>query len=379
MAAFAALFMTVFPNIAEAARAVKADVSFDGKKTFFLVRLTEVTEQPRIFLMREPERVVIDLPDLSWEIPPSALPVTGDIKNVRFGKRDNGDGRIVLDLNHRVTVSEATVKPHPSVPAYGLLRIALTPTGKKKINLSKKTHIPASAVAKRPGETLIVIDPGHGGRDSGAISPGGLYEKNLVLMFSRDLSKEINRQPGMRSVLTRNSDILIPLEARAAIARKLEADVFISVHADSIKSGKVSGATIYSLSEKASDKEAAALALKENLADVIAGIETPPETRDVAEILIDLAQRETNGYSYTLAENLVAELRKVTPVNKKAHRQAGFIVLKSPDVPSVLIEAGYLTSAADVARLTNPKARANMARAVTKALVRWHKRRDLKQ
>jgi N-acetylmuramoyl-L-alanine amidase len=211
---------------------------------------------------------------------------------------------------------------------------------------------------------LIILDAGHGGIDPGAIGASGSYEKTLVLSYSR----ELKRQGRYRVQLTRNSDVFIRLRDRVVSAQAAEADVFISLHANSHRKKSLRGAAVYSLSEKASDAEAAALAAKENKADVIAGIDLSAQTEVVSKILIDLAQRETMNQSKIFANILVKELATAGPLLRNTHRSAGFAVLKSPTVPSVLVELGYLSNKKEERLLRSEAHRRKLSAAIIRAI-----------
>ena len=189
--------------------------------------------------------------------------------------------------------------------------------------------------------------------------------------MARRLKRELDQGGRHKAVLTRTRDVFVRLRGRIARARAAGADLFISLHADSLPDPRVQGASIYTLSERASDKEAAALAAKENKADLIAGMDLSHNSKQVTDILIDLAQRETMNHSVRFARILVDEMRKSTRFLRKSHRFAGFAVLKAPDVPSVLVEMGYLSNAQDEARLTRPRYRARLAKAIAGAIDRY--------
>jgi N-acetylmuramoyl-L-alanine amidase len=217
---------------------------------------------------------------------------------------------------------------------------------------------------------IVVLDPGHGGIDNGAVAAGGAMEKDIVLKFATVLRDELERSGKYRVVMTRTDDTFIPLVDRMRMARIRQAALFVSIHADAIKKGEgeAQGATIYTLSETASDAEAARLAESENRADVIAGIDMSHEPGDVADILIDLAQRETKVFSLHFAKTLVEDMKKVARMHKNPLKSAGFKVLKSPDVPSVLIELGYVSSKGDLKLLTAETWQAKTAGAIGQAI-----------
>jgi N-acetylmuramoyl-L-alanine amidase len=221
---------------------------------------------------------------------------------------------------------------------------------------------------------LIVIDPGHGGIDPGAIG-NGTMEKSITLAVANALKKELEASGRFRAVLTRDKDVYLPLRDRFRVARENGAELFISLHADAHANSKTRGASVYTLSETASDAEAAALAAKENKSDVIAGVDLTNESKVVSGILIDLAQRETINLSARFAKILVGSLKKDTLMLGKSHRFAGFAVLKAPDVPSVLLEMGYISSDEDQQLLTNKKHQKKLAKAISRAIASffdWH-------
>ncbi|WP_340264740.1 N-acetylmuramoyl-L-alanine amidase family protein [Sphingobium mellinum] len=220
--------------------------------------------------------------------------------------------------------------------------------------------------ASRP---LVVIDAGHGGHDPGAINPQtGVREKDVTLALAQAIRDELVRAGRIRVALTRDDDRFLVLQERYGIARKLNADLFISVHADSADNKDAQGATIYTLSETASDREAARLAARENRADILNGVNLGGQSGDVSSILIDLTQRETMNVSANFAQLLRREAGAYMPFRKVYHRFASLMVLKAPDMPSVLFETGYLSNERDVAFLASPKGRDNVAKGVARAI-----------
>lgn len=222
-----------------------------------------------------------------------------------------------------------------------------------------------------PAQRIVVLDAGHGGVDPGAIGVSGIYEKNITLAAVRDIKRELEDTGRYKVFLTRNDDRFIRLRDRVSFARAIAADLFVSIHADSVSRKEVRGASIYTLSKTASDAEAAGLAEKENKADLIAGIDLSHESEEVTSILIDLAQRETMNRSAEFAGHLVAQLHGATGLLANPHRFAGFAVLKAPDIPSVLIELGFLSNRADERTLRDGQNRGRVARAVARAIDRY--------
>ncbi len=224
-------------------------------------------------------------------------------------------------------------------------------------------------VAPTPEKRIIVIDAGHGGIDTGTSGVNGLQEKDLVLDEALRLGRELVKRSNYTVHLTRDTDVFIPLKERVSIARSWHADLFISLHADSNPDAGVNGLSIYTLSERGSDKEAAALASKENQSDVIAGVDLGGGNATVAPILIDLAQRDTMNRSSRFATGAVATLTAATDIlPRQPHRAAAFVVLKAPDVPAVLIELGYLSNEGDAGQMNTVRWRNGVARAIGQAV-----------
>ena len=335
-----------------------------------------------IFLLDRPRSVVVDLPSLAW--PKDQPTVDGLAQKIRFGQFTADKSRLVVDAKGPVRVAKSFLLP----PSSGLphrLVIDLVKTGNKEFadqvakdraakHSAKKaapaptpfTHKPRKQANSKP---VIVLDAGHGGVDPGALGRKA-REKSVTLNFTRELAKQLRKTGKYKVYLTRNRDIYIPLRQRVNIARKHNADLFISIHADAIKRKNVRGMSIYTLSETASDNEAAALAKKENQSDIIAGIDFADQPPEVANILIDLAQRETKNLSVKFANLVVDNARGKTRLLDRTHRFAGFRVLKAPDVPSVLIELGFLTNRSDEKQLLSTAWRRKVAGALVNS-VNW--------
>ncbi|MBI5163987.1 MAG: N-acetylmuramoyl-L-alanine amidase [Magnetospirillum sp.] len=231
--------------------------------------------------------------------------------------------------------------------------------------------LPEPQGQKSDGRPVVVIDPGHGGVDPGAIGISGVYEKYITLAVARELKTQLEQTGHYKVFLTRDRDVFIRLRDRIAYARQQGADLFVSLHADAVQSPSIRGLSIYTLSQTASDTEAGQLADKENKADLIAGIDLSHESADVANILIDLTQRETMNRSAGFAGDIVEELGRDTALLANTHRFAGFAVLKAPDVPSVLIELGYLSHEAEERQLRQPDYRIRLAKAITRSVERF--------
>jgi N-acetylmuramoyl-L-alanine amidase len=230
-------------------------------------------------------------------------------------------------------------------------------------NSSTPAKVPAPARKPRQLALTVVVDPGHGGIDPGTTGTDGAREKDIVLKVADKLRDDL-KKVGYHIVMTRDSDEYLTLKARVAVARDAKADLFISLHADSNDEDKLRGASVYTLSDTASDDATAELAKKENGADTIGGIDISAESAEVSSILIELTMRETMNQSARFARTLLPQLGQVTPLLKNTHRFAGFRVLKAPDVPSVLVELGQLSNSSDEQRLTDDKVEARIAAAI---------------
>lgn len=340
--------------------------------------------KPSAFALADPYRVVIDLPDVTWRVGAGARSrKAGFVSGYRFGNFAPGRSRIVFDLARAVAIKKNFILPPGK---NGRWRIVIdlkevpsddfaAHTAKRKPPKSGRAALfvpaPPTKPRRRTRRKVVVVDPGHGGVDPGAIGRGGIYEKNVTLAMARELVAALNATGRYRVLMTRDRDIFVRLRARVAMARAAGADLFVSLHADSLRNRKVSGASVYTLSERASDVEAEGLAARENKADLIAGVDLTGESNEVTNILIDLAQRETMNHSARFARVLVSEMRKTTRFLRKSHRFAGFAVLKAPDVPSVLVEMGYLSNYRDTARLTNNGYQRRLAAAIAESVGRY--------
>lgn len=368
--------------------------------TRFVLEMTNAVK-PEVFTLGSPYRVVVDLPEVAWRLAPNDIGAKGGlVDGFRFGLFEAGRSRLVIDVNAPVAVKSAFVIEPREGHNYRLVldieRVAASAfqdqnpaAPRPQAQPVPTAAAPQAAVVPRPPapqpapqprargdqRRVVVVDAGHGGVDPGTIGPGGTYEKDVTLAMARQLKQRMEATGRYRVVLSRDSDIFIPLRERVAISRSVGAEMFISLHADAIANRNTRGGSIYTLSEVASDKEAESLAAKENKADLIAGMDLSHESREVASILLDLAQRETMNYSARFAALLVNELGKSVRLLSNSHRFAGFAVLKAPDVPSVLFEMGYLSNAAEEKELLRPDYRQKMADGIIRAADRFFKER----
>lgn len=326
----------------------------------------------------DPPRVVVDFPALDWRAEaPRAGAGLDLIEGVRFGLIEGGAARMVVDLRAPARVDRAWTEAAAGAAA-ARFTLALAPqdaadfsAAARPAATARDPNLPPAPLPRPDRHVLIAIDPGHGGRDPGA-EVDGLAEKDLVLDYAEALAARIDAEPGFRAILTRTDDAFLTLRQRVDIARAAGADAFISLHADALSQGVATGASVFTLSEEASDEEAAELAESINRADIIASAPVEAEETDVTRVLVDLARRDTDALSVELAAALVEALERRAPVLEgRALQSAGFRVLKAPDVPSALIELGFLSSARDRARLASPDGRAAIVAAVSEALFAW--------
>jgi N-acetylmuramoyl-L-alanine amidase len=316
----------------------------------------------RLFTLSNPDRVVIDVKP--GRMSAQALPLPngrGVVRRLRSAAREDGSVRIVLDL-------KAPVKPRSFVLAANgergdRLVIDLLPLNQAV----PATKAPVISVgdANRGRDIVVVIDPGHGGKDPGARGPSGLREKDVVLKISRRLAEIVDAEPGMKSYLTRKGDNFVPLRDRMERARKAEADLFISIHADSFRDRSVRGATVYVLSPKgASDEAGRRLAARENAADLIGGVSLGDKDATLAEVLLDLSQNASVSASIDAGNEIISEIREISKVRKGRVQQAPFLVLKSPDVPSILVETAFISNPNDEKNLGSRRYRDQLASAI---------------
>ena len=363
--------------IASAAR-----VAGDAKRTRFIVDLSRSVDFSASALA-EPDRVILDMPQVTFKLPPkSGESGRGLVKAWRYGLIAPGKSRIVLDLSGPARIDKSFVLPSlDGQPARLVIDFVKTERSKFLAAYPRPDAVPVDKTAvkgdrEKTGEEeadhpIIVLDPGHGGIDTGAVGVDGIYEKKVVLEFALLLKKKLEAKGTYDVRMTRDDDRFIPLAKRVEIARHEGANLFISIHADSAPQDYVRGATVYTLSDRASDGIAAALAKRENSSDMLAGADLEDEPDEVADILIDLARRETKSFSILFARNLVSEFESAVKLIKNPHRSAGFRVLKAYDVPSVLVELGYLSNKHDESLLVSDEWRERAAEAIVASIDRF--------
>jgi N-acetylmuramoyl-L-alanine amidase len=393
--AMALLAAVLWPAIAAATGIVTAARVVESEQGLrFEMEMTRTVEA-KVSVLGNPYRVVVDLPTMEFRVPQgTGLQSTGFVKEFRYGLVGTDRARVVFDLDSPTLAGKPRVTA--GVGETVLFSLDLSPTdkdtfakliGKKPKPKKLASADPVGIVPKpkpadpRQAKPLIVIDAGHGGPDSGAVSPGGQLEKNLVLAIAKALRDQLNKSGRYKVHLTRDKDVFIPLKGRVDIAQKRHADLFVSIHADSTARGRrwqpTSGGTVYTRANRATDEQSRLLALKENAADAMAGEDRDEGEDDaVSSFGVDLARQETTGLTKVLAESLVGILEANVPMTDKAHREAAFYVLRSPEVPSVLIETGYMNNKKDAGNLTSPEWRQAMAEAIAKGIDEFFSARD---
>jgi len=369
-----------------------ARLAGDSKRTRFVLDLDK-SVQFRAFALADPYRVVVDIPQVSFQLPPEAgVTGRGLVKAFRYGLVMPGGSRIVFDLTGPARIAKSYVldaaNDQPprlvleleeidrtnfvqslAVESRPQLRPAIADAADPIVAMKAAAEPrPADAVDLRP---VVVIDPGHGGVDNGTQAGGGENnEKDLVLGFGLALRDRIEKSGKYRVVMTREDDTFVPLADRVRIARNQSAALFVSIHADALPRGEgdAQGATIYTLSDRASDSEAERLAETENKADAIGGVNLTEEPTEVADILIDLARRETRTFSNRFARLLMGEMKTTARMHKHPLKSAGFKVLKAPDVPSVLVELGYVSNKDDLEHLLSENWRTRIVGSMGQAI-----------
>jgi len=314
-----------------------------------------------LFTLDDPDRIVLDMKNVSKNAPLSSAQNSSELlKGIRSAVRKNDDLRIVLDLHSRARPRSFVLQPdgeqgHRLV--VDMHKTQLSPTPIKTSQQERHT--------RKNKNYIIAIDPGHGGKDPGAVGHKGTKEKDITLALAKKLKTLVNRTQGFEAVLTRDADRFVRLRHRVNKARKHQADLFVSIHADAYKSPKVEGASVYALSLNGASSEAARwIAAKENASDLIGGISLDDKDDLIASVLLDLSQTATIQDSLELGSDVLTHLQKVGKLNKESVQQAGFAVLKAPDMPSILIETAFISNPKEERRLKSPKHQHKIARAI---------------
>ncbi|MBB4122270.1 N-acetylmuramoyl-L-alanine amidase [Martelella radicis] len=328
--------------------------------------------------LKDPARLVITLPSTAFGFSADAVSPRGLISDVRYGATGPGQSRIVLSAREPIQLTLGEVRPEDGSGARLVIDLAIADTARFETLLARQQPAPGDAFADSLATPVdddayvIAVDAGHGGIDTGAIGEDTrTLEKTITLDFARAFARRLAEEPGYEPFLTRDSDIYLSLSKRVELARQHGADLFISFHADSLDQSDISGATVYTLSDRASDRLAAALARRENLSNEIMGIEVDNEPEEVTDILLDLTRRETQSFSISLADRVVASFSGQIGLINNPHRFAGFMVLRAPDIPSILLEIGFLSNADDERRMLDPEWRDRLVDRLVEAVKRY--------
>jgi N-acetylmuramoyl-L-alanine amidase len=310
-----------------------------------------------IFTLRGPDRLVLDLKDSRLADSLRKLPVGGVIKSIRTGLRANGQLRVVLDLNQTVRSRSFTAGPNDE---YGdRLVIDLQQQGSlRTIKRASEAHVAGRDI-------VVAIDPGHGGHDPGAVGRARTREKDVALDIARLLADRINAESGMRAILVRSGDYYVDHRERMEIARRSKADLFISIHADAVNDRRANGASVYVLSLKgASDEAGKRLAERENASNLVGGVSLADKDAVLASVLLDLSQNAALSASLDVGSEVIGQLARIGKVHRRKVQQAGFLVLKSPDVPSILVEMAYISNPDEEKKLKNRSHQSKLANAL---------------
>ena len=383
---FAALVIVILPlAAAESVEVRDIRIGIHPDSTRFVLDMSGEVE-PRVFGLPDPYRLVVDLPQTTFALARDKTNTGGGVvQRMRYGLFQPGLSRLVLDLGEPAKVTKQFYLP-PDENGNSRLVIDMVATSPADFAATMRPS-PGPSVTARPQPPLrdqtvvnarpvVAIDPGHGGVDPGALSPSGTPEKAVTLAFAKELAQQLQSSGRYDVVLTRDRDLFMSLRERVQVARAANADLFLSLHANTNDSQRLRGFSVYTLSNKASDKEAAAFAAAENKADIIGGVNLEQYDDDVASILIDFAQTKTNEQSVKFARDmLVQEVGKSTTLLSRPWRSAGFAVLKAPDVPSVLVELGYLTNREEERKLQDRSYQSQLSSSIVAAVDNFFERR----
>lgn len=313
--------------------------------------------------LENPNRVVVDIPAATIESERVLPEGQGFVKQLRAAAQPNGDLRVVVDLSGPAQPKTFTVGPQQS---YGhRLVLDLTPSKGTVAAAPSQPSVVKAAADAHGRDIVVAIDAGHGGVDPGSIGKRGTYEKHVTLAIAKRLKDRIDREPGMRAILTRDNDMFVEHRERIARARRQQADMFVSVHADSYTNRSVAGSSVYVLSARgASDESARWLADRENAADLIGGVKLDDKDSVLASVLLDLSQGASMSASVDAADLVMQELYKIGNITNRGVKHAGFLVLKSPDIPSMLVETAFISNPTEESRLLDPKHQQRLAEAI---------------
>ena len=318
-----------------------------------------------LLTLHNPDRIVVDFPAATMDIARALPEGQGFVKQLRAAEQPNGDLRVVVDLSSPAEPRTFAIGPQQS---YGhRLVMDLAPTGKVsgKVSTPPPLSVVKAASDVHGRDIVVAIDAGHGGVDPGSVGKRGTYEKHVTLAIARRLKDRIDREPGMRAILTRDNDTFVEHRERIARARRQQADMFVSIHADSYRDRSVAGSSVYVLSARgASDESARWLAHRENAADLIGGVKLDDKDSVLASVLLDLSQGASMSASVDAAEKVMNSLYRIGNITNRGVKHAGFLVLKSPDIPSMLVETAFISNPVEEARLIDSRHQQRLAEAI---------------
>ncbi len=373
LASLLALLMLQCSGVASAARVEGVRVWPAPDHVRFVFDLDGAIDHS-VFTLATPDRVVIDLQETTLHADLGALDLqnTG-VRRIRSGKRGEQHLRLVMDLERSVKPRSFLLPPNP--PYRDRLVVDLP---RSQEQAAGEPTVSASDRLNERRDIIVVIDPGHGGEDPGAIGPGKEREKDLVLSLSRKPKKRLDQQPGYRAYLVRDGDYYVSLRKRTEIARERQADLFVSIHADAFRSPRARGASVYTLSNRGATSETARwLAKRENQSDLVGGVGSvslDDKDQVLAEVLLDLSMTASMSASADAGQEVLRSIGGVTDLHKRGVEKAGFVVLKSPDIPSMLVEAGFISNPAEAKKLRSSRHQDRLARALTEGIRRYFDR-----
>ncbi|TPP10779.1 N-acetylmuramoyl-L-alanine amidase [Rhizobium glycinendophyticum] len=363
--------------------AYSARIAGDDARTRIVIDFDQKPEF-EIRYIASPDRIVVDLPATAFGFAAETLAPTGLFSDIRYGSMDDASARLVLTAARPARLVTAEAVENEDGKGYRLVLDAeLVPQQDFASLVAAQAWTPAEApppaidpaqlrVASEASEFVIAIDAGHGGIDTGATgATSKTAEKDITLAFAKVLHDKLGSEPGIRTVLTRDTDRFLSLSERVVVARQKGAQLLISLHADTLRQSDIRGATVYTISDKASDHMAAQLAERENFSDTLGGVEMPAESAEVNDILLDLTRRETQAFSISLAQAVVGSFEGQISLINNPHRHAGFRVLQAPDMPSILLELGFLSNKDDEQLLLDPAWREKVADLLVEAIRRY--------
>jgi N-acetylmuramoyl-L-alanine amidase len=363
--------------------AYSARIAGDDARTRIVIDFDQKPDF-EIRYIASPDRIVIDLPATAFGFAAETLAPTGLFSDIRYGSMDDASARLVLTAARPARLVTAEAMANEDGKGYRLVLDAeLVPQQDFAALVAAQAWTPSEAppqpidpaqmpAASAASDFVIAIDAGHGGIDTGATgATSKTAEKDITLAFAKELHEKLGSEPGIRTVLTRDTDRFLSLSERVVVARQKGAQLLISLHADTLRQGDIRGATVYTISDKASDHMAAQLAERENFSDTLGGVALPAETAEVNDILLDLTRRETQAFSISLAQAVVGSFEGQISLINNPHRHAGFRVLQAPDMPSILLELGFLSNKDDEKLLLDPAWREKVADLLVEAVKRY--------